>query len=70
MRKVHDEELQKFCLIHIIRLIKSRIIRRTCSTHIQDENPYRILVSKHEGKKSLVKPRHRWYDNIKINFKK
>ena len=29
---------------------------------------YRILVGKHEGKRLLGRPRHRWKDNIKIDL--
>jgi hypothetical protein len=31
---------------------------------------YRILVGKPERKRPLGRPRHRWVDNIKINFRK
>jgi len=29
---------------------------------------YRVLVGKPEGKSSLGRPRHRWEDNIKMDF--
>jgi hypothetical protein len=29
-----------------------------------------VLVGKPEGKRPLVRPRHRWKDNIKIEFRK
>jgi hypothetical protein len=29
---------------------------------------YRILVGKPEGKRPLVRPRHRWEDNIKMDL--
>jgi len=29
---------------------------------------YRVLVGKPEGNRPLVKPRHRWEDNIKIDL--
>jgi len=29
---------------------------------------YRVLVGKPEGKRSLVRPRRRWEDNIKIDL--
>jgi hypothetical protein len=32
-------------------------------------NAYRILVGKPEGKRPLGRPRHRWVDNIKMNFR-
>jgi len=31
---------------------------------------HRILVGKHEGKRPLGKPRHRWEDNIKMDLQK
>jgi hypothetical protein len=30
---------------------------------------YKILVGKPEGKRPLGRPRRRWVDNIKINFR-
>ena len=30
---------------------------------------HRVLVGKPEGKRPLGRPRHRWEDNIKMNFK-
>jgi hypothetical protein len=35
----------------------------------EKRNPYRILVEKPEGKRSLGKPRRRWVDNIKIDLR-
>jgi hypothetical protein len=32
-------------------------------------NAYRILVGKSEGKRPLGRPRRRWVDNIKVNFR-
>jgi hypothetical protein len=32
-------------------------------------NAYRILVGKHEGKRPLGRPRHRWEDNIKLDLR-
>jgi hypothetical protein len=29
---------------------------------------YRVLVKKPEEKRSLARPRHRWEDNIKMDF--
>jgi hypothetical protein len=29
---------------------------------------YRVLVEKPEGKRALGRPRHRWEDNIKMEF--
>jgi hypothetical protein len=30
-------------------------------------NVYNILVGKFEGKRLLVRPRHRWKDNLKMD---
>jgi hypothetical protein len=32
------------------------------------EGVYRVLVAKPEGKGQLGRPRHRWEDNIKMDF--
>jgi hypothetical protein len=37
---------------------------RTCSTHGEKLNTYRILVGKPERNRPLGRPRHRWEDNI------
>jgi hypothetical protein len=29
---------------------------------------YRVLVGKPEGKRALGRPRHRWGDNVRMNF--
>jgi hypothetical protein len=34
------------------------------------ENLYKVLVSKVEGKRLLVRTRHRWEDNITMDLKK
>jgi hypothetical protein len=35
----------------------------------EKRNAYRILVGKPEGKGPLGRPRRRWVDNIKIDFR-
>jgi hypothetical protein len=35
----------------------------------EKRNAYSILVGKPEGKRALGRPRHRWVDNIKMDFK-
>jgi hypothetical protein len=35
----------------------------------EKRNPYRILVGKPEGKRSLGRPRRRWVANIKIDLR-
>jgi len=38
-----------------------------CSTYEGEERAIKVLVVKSKGKRILVKPRHRWKDNIKVN---
>jgi hypothetical protein len=44
-----------------------------CSTNGEEEeekkNKYRLLVGKPEGKRALGRPRHRWVESIKVNFR-
>ncbi|KAJ4440104.1 hypothetical protein ANN_08237 [Periplaneta americana] len=42
---------------------------RTCSTYGEFRNTYRVLVGRPEGKRPLGMPRHRWEDNIKMDFR-
>jgi hypothetical protein len=42
---------------------------RACSTNGEKKNAYRILVGKPEGKRLLGRPRCRWVENIKIDFR-
>jgi hypothetical protein len=35
----------------------------------ETRNAYRILVGKPEGKEPLGRPRRRWVDNIKMDFR-
>jgi hypothetical protein len=42
---------------------------RLCSTNGEKRNTYRTLVGKPEGKRPLVRPRRRWVDNIKMDFR-
>ena len=37
---------------------------RACSMYGESRGVYRVLVGKPEGKIPLVRPRHRWEDNI------
>jgi hypothetical protein len=42
---------------------------RACITHWEKRNAYRILMGKPEGKRPLVRPRHKYEDNIKIELR-
>ena len=42
---------------------------RACGMCGDKRGEYRVLVGKPEGKKPLVRPRRRWEDDIKMDFK-
>jgi hypothetical protein len=42
---------------------------RACSTNGANRNRFRILVGKPDGKRPLEKPRRRWVDDIKMDFR-
>ena len=69
--KFHNAERHAFYSSpNIIRNLNSRQLR--CAGHVarmeQSRNAYRVLVGKPEGKRPLGWPRHRWEDNIKMDF--
>jgi hypothetical protein len=71
-RNLHNEELKKlYSSPSIFRMIKSRRMR--WAEHVarigKKRNAYRILVGKPEGKRLLVRPRHRWVDNILMGLR-
>jgi hypothetical protein len=35
----------------------------------EEENAYRILVGKSDGKRPLGRPRRRWVDNVKMDLR-
>ena len=41
---------------------------RACNTYGASRDVYWVLVGKTEGKGPLGRPRHRWEDNIKMDF--
>ena len=41
----------------------------SCSTYEGEENIYRVLVGKPEGKKTVGRPSRRWEHNIKVGLK-
>jgi hypothetical protein len=70
--KLHIEELHNlYSLSNIIRIITSK--RMEWAGHVErigaKRNTYRILVGKPEAKRQLVRPRGRWVENIKIDFR-
>jgi hypothetical protein len=71
-RKLHYEELHNFYSCpSIIRMIKSRRMRWAgyVARTGRKSNAYMILVGKPEGKRPLGRPRCRWVDNIKMDFR-
>jgi hypothetical protein len=56
---------------NIKRMIKSRTLGWAGQVACMEEGrgAYRVLVSKPERRRPLVRPRHRWYDNIKMHFR-
>jgi hypothetical protein len=72
-RKLHNDELHDlYSLPNIVRVIKSRRMR--WAGHIarmgEGRGVYRVLVGRPEGKRPLGRPRCKWEDNIKLDFRK
>jgi len=72
-RRLHNEELNDlYFSTNFIRAIKSKRIR--WAGHVvrtgEKRGAYRMLVGTCEGKRPLVRPRHRWEDNIKMGLQK
>jgi hypothetical protein len=71
-RRLHNKELYAlYCSPNIIRAIKSRGLR--WAGHVarvgERRGAYRTLVGKPEGRRPLGRPRRRWEDNIKMDFR-
>ena len=41
----------------------------SCSRMEEGRSAFESLTGTHTGKRHLVKPRHRWEDNIRMDFK-
>ena len=72
LRKLNNAELHAlYSSPNIIRNLKWRRMR--WAGHVarmeQFRNAYRVLVGKHEGKRSLGRPRRIWEDNIKTDLR-
>ena len=70
-RRQHNEELNDlYCSPNIVRVIKWRRMR--WAGHVariaEERGVYRVLVGKLEGKRPLVRPRHRWVDKIGMDL--
>jgi len=59
-------------LTNIIQVIKSRRMKigRACSTYGVEEKHIHSFGGEHVRKRPLGRPRHRWEDNVKIDFRK
>jgi hypothetical protein len=70
-RKLHNEELNDLCSFpNIVQVLKLRRMRWVGHVvHVAEgRGVYSVLVGKPEGKRPLGRPRHRWEDNIKMDF--
>jgi hypothetical protein len=59
-----------YCTPNIVRVVKSRRMRWAGHVAHIWRGIYRVLMRKPEEKRPLGRPRHRWEDNIKMDFKK
>jgi hypothetical protein len=71
-RKLHNDELHiLYSSPNIVRVIKSR--RMKWAGHVarmeEGRGIYRVLDGRSEGKRSPVRPRRRWEDNIKLDLR-
>jgi hypothetical protein len=68
-RKLHNEELNDlYSSSNIVRVIKSRRMRRAGNVARMGIGLHKVLVGKREGMRRLGRHRRRWEDNIKIDF--
>jgi hypothetical protein len=71
-RKLHNEELHGlYPSPSIVRVFKARRMRWAGHVARMGEvrGAYNILVGRPEGRRPLVRPRHRWEDNIKMDLR-
>jgi hypothetical protein len=71
-RKLHNDELHNlYSSSNIVRVIKLRRIRWV--GHVarmgEERGVYRVLIGRSERKRPLGRPRHRWENNIKMDFR-
>ena len=72
-RKLHNEELNDlYSSPNILRVIKSRRMRWAGHVARMEEGRgvHKVLVGKPEEQRPLGRPRCRWADNIKMDFRK
>jgi hypothetical protein len=65
-------QINQFILQLNIRLLNNEVeegaMGGACSTNGGEEEAYRLLVRKPEGKRPLGRPRRRWVDNIRMDL--
>jgi hypothetical protein len=70
-RKLLEELHGLYSSPSIVRVIKARRMR--WAGHVvrmgEVRGAYNILVGRHEGRRPLGRPRHRWEDNIKMDLR-
>jgi hypothetical protein len=71
-RKLHNDELHnRYSSPNIVRVIKSSRMRWV--GHVarmwEGRSVYEVLVVRHEGKRSLRRPRSKWEDIIKMDLR-
>jgi hypothetical protein len=69
---LHNDELHNlYSSPNIVRVIKSRRVR--WAGHLarmgKGRGVYRVLVGRPEGKRPVGRPKRRWEDNIKLEFR-
>ena len=70
-RKLYNEELNGlYSSANIVRVIKLRRMRLEVHVvrMVEGRGVYSVLVGKPQGKRPLGRPKHRWEDNIKMDF--
>jgi hypothetical protein len=71
-RKLYCEELHNlYSSPNVIRMLKSRRLgwAGQVARMREKRNAYKILMGKLEGNRSLLRPRRRWLDTIKIDLR-
>jgi hypothetical protein len=69
-RRLHNTELNDLnSSQNVIWVIKSRRMRWAGHVaHVGEERSIQGFAGKHEAKRTLGRPRHRWEDNIKLDL--
>jgi len=71
-RRLHNEEIHSLYRLHnIVRVNKSKILRWAGHVARMEEgrSAFKILTGKPTGKRPLGRPRRRWEDDLRMDFK-